>query len=225
MNEFKLPRSTLDKLPSVILKGVLVALLELADDNGVVTFSVRSLAKSIGMEYQPLRTALKFLYANAVANAVSNAKPTQCLTQITINSIDDYRVCARRQQRKANAVANAAPNAISDKQKPTKFIPPTEQQVAEYVVRMGYHFNPESFIPHYQSKGWKVGNQPMKDWKAACKTWESNWKEKHGEQYYYQIGSSGSAANQQKDCYSTLESATETILCHPDNLDSLFYDR
>lgn len=111
MEEFKLPRSTLDKLPTATLRGVLVSLLELADENGVVTFSVRALAKSIGMEYQPLRTALKFLYANAIANAVPNAKLTQLLTQITISDIDDYRVCARKQQRKANAVANAVPNA------------------------------------------------------------------------------------------------------------------
>ena len=32
--------------------------------------------------------------------------------------------------------------------------------------------DPESFIDFYESKGWKVGNQPMKDWKAAVRTWE-----------------------------------------------------
>ena len=32
--------------------------------------------------------------------------------------------------------------------------------------------NPERFIDFYASKGWKVGNQPMKDWKACVRTWE-----------------------------------------------------
>jgi hypothetical protein len=27
-------------------------------------------------------------------------------------------------------------------------------------------------VDFYASKGWKVGNQPMKDWKAAVRTWE-----------------------------------------------------
>jgi hypothetical protein len=27
-------------------------------------------------------------------------------------------------------------------------------------------------VAFYESKGWKVGNQPMKDWKAAVRTWE-----------------------------------------------------
>ena len=34
--------------------------------------------------------------------------------------------------------------------------------------------NPELFINHYESNGWKVGKNPMKDWKAAVRTWESN---------------------------------------------------
>ena len=30
----------------------------------------------------------------------------------------------------------------------------------------------ERFVDFYSSKGWKVGSQPMKDWKAAVRTWE-----------------------------------------------------
>jgi hypothetical protein len=31
--------------------------------------------------------------------------------------------------------------------------------------------DPEEFVDFYTSKGWKVGKNPMKDWKAAVRTW------------------------------------------------------
>ena len=36
---------------------------------------------------------------------------------------------------------------------------------------MGYKFDAEAFCAFYESKGWRVGNQPMRSWKAACVTW------------------------------------------------------
>lgn len=59
-------------------------------------------------------------------------------------------------------------NVISDR----RFTPPTADQVREYCRERGNNVNPERFIDFYSSKGWKVGNQPMKDWKAAVRTWE-----------------------------------------------------
>ncbi|MCL2793616.1 MAG: hypothetical protein FWD87_11080 [Spirochaetaceae bacterium] len=58
-----------------------------------------------------------------------------------------------------------------DNQKSKKFTPPTQEEVTEYIKQKGYNFDAESFIAFYTSKGWKVGNTPMKDWKAACVTW------------------------------------------------------
>lgn len=66
--------------------------------------------------------------------------------------------------------------------KPTgRFTPPTVEEVSEYIREKQYHVDAESFIAFYQSKGWKVGNQPMKDWKAAVRTWETRWKERQTE--------------------------------------------
>lgn len=53
-----------------------------------------------------------------------------------------------------------------------RFKPPTTEEVQEYCNERGNGVDPEAFISFYQSKGWKVGNQPMKDWKAAVVTWE-----------------------------------------------------
>ena len=43
-----------------------------------------------------------------------------------------------------------------------------------YAVMMGYEgFNAQHFWAYYESIGWKVGKNPMKDWKAAVRSWHS----------------------------------------------------
>lgn len=53
-----------------------------------------------------------------------------------------------------------------------RFTPPSAEDVKAYCLERGNSVNAERFVGFYASKGWKVGNQPMKDWKAAVRTWE-----------------------------------------------------
>lgn len=53
-----------------------------------------------------------------------------------------------------------------------RFRPPSVEEVDAYIKEQGYTFSAETFVDFYSSKGWKVGSQPMKDWKAACRTWQ-----------------------------------------------------
>lgn len=53
-----------------------------------------------------------------------------------------------------------------------KFVPPTVEDVRLYCQERKNQVNPDQFVDFYASKGWKVGNQSMKDWKAAVRTWE-----------------------------------------------------
>ena len=46
------------------------------------------------------------------------------------------------------------------------------EEVAAYCRERGNSVDAERFVDFYASKGWKVGNQPMKDWKACIRTWE-----------------------------------------------------
>ena len=54
----------------------------------------------------------------------------------------------------------------------TRFSPPTIEEVAAYCRERGNKVDAQRFTDFYASKGWRVGNQPMKDWKAAVRTWE-----------------------------------------------------
>lgn len=51
-------------------------------------------------------------------------------------------------------------------------IPPTLEEVAAYCVERNNHVDPEAFMDFYASKGWMVGKNKMKDWKACVRTWE-----------------------------------------------------
>jgi len=52
-----------------------------------------------------------------------------------------------------------------------RFVPPSVSQVKAYCEESGKQVDAEQFCDFYASKGWKVGSNPMKDWKAAVRNW------------------------------------------------------
>ena len=58
------------------------------------------------------------------------------------------------------------------KESASRFVPPTIAEVREYCLERGNSIDPEAFIAFYSSKGWKVGREPMTDWRSAVVTWE-----------------------------------------------------
>lgn len=69
---------------------------------------------------------------------------------------------------------NIAPEVAS-----TRFQKPNVEEVRAYIVERNNGLtaqDAETFVDFYEAKGWKIGNQPMKDWKAAVRTWENKRK-------------------------------------------------
>ena len=54
----------------------------------------------------------------------------------------------------------------------TRFTPPTLEEVQAYCKERNKGVNAEKWFNYYTANGWKVGKNPMKDWKAAVRTWE-----------------------------------------------------
>lgn len=67
-------------------------------------------------------------------------------------------------------VSNETPPAKKTASK--KFVKPSVDEIAEYIKEKQYGINAQQFYDFYESKGWKVGNSGMKDWKAAVRNWE-----------------------------------------------------
>ena len=61
---------------------------------------------------------------------------------------------------------------VVDKDNNKRFKKPLIEEINNYCRERNNRVDPERFFDFYESKGWKVGNQPMKDWKAAVRTWE-----------------------------------------------------
>lgn len=53
-----------------------------------------------------------------------------------------------------------------------RFVKPSIDEIKAYCLERKNKVDPQRFFDFYESKGWKVGNSPMKDWKAAVRTWE-----------------------------------------------------
>ncbi|HRF70880.1 MAG TPA: hypothetical protein PKV66_05570, partial [Candidatus Pelethenecus sp.] len=67
---------------------------------------------------------------------------------------------------------------LSDSSSVKRFVPPTIEEVKQYCLERKNNIDPEQFVAFYESKGWKVGNTPMKNWKACIITWEKKDKQK-----------------------------------------------
>ena len=75
-------------------------------------------------------------------------------------------------QSNPNPNPNPNPNHIRESTRASRFTPPSVEEVAAYCRERGNSVDAERFCDFYASKGWKVGKEPMKDWKAAVRTWE-----------------------------------------------------
>lgn len=63
-------------------------------------------------------------------------------------------------------------DSLDNKRK--RFTPPTLDEVKTYCIERKNNVDADKFINHYESNGWMVGRNKMKDWKAAVRSWERN---------------------------------------------------
>ena len=65
-------------------------------------------------------------------------------------------------------------SSASTTTKRKRFEKPTLSQITQYCLERNNNVNAEQFFDYYESNGWKVGKNAMKDWKACVRTWERN---------------------------------------------------
>ena len=84
----------------------------------------------------------------------------------------NFGKCRVKQITNNNKELNITNDSLEQKGLPKKFKPPTVEEVRSYCEERKNGIDPEAFCDFYTSKGWKVGKDSMKDWKAAVRTWE-----------------------------------------------------
>jgi len=73
-----------------------------------------------------------------------------------------------------NENENEIINIINKKKKVSKNLKPTLEEVRQYCAERNRGIDAEKFFNYYESNGWRVGKNTMKNWKAAVHTWEKN---------------------------------------------------
>lgn len=76
---------------------------------------------------------------------------------------------------------NKGSKAATPPTRETRFSPPSLDEVQAYIAERGSAVDAQQFIDFYACKGWMVGKNRMKDWKAAVRTWEQRRKEEAGD--------------------------------------------
>lgn len=102
----------------------------------------------------------------ADSNAYCNVTVTQC------NATDKNKNRLDIEEEKDKSIKSTA----------SRFAPPSIDDVKAYCKERGNTVDAQRFIDYYTSNGWKVGKNPMKDWRAAVRTWErkDNQNDKKG---------------------------------------------
>lgn len=100
------------------------------------------------------------------------------LEAIPIGRITDHVVLALREYLERVNEDKSARKAPVKRTNAKRFVKPTVDEVANYCTQNSYDINAQGFIDYYESQGWKVGKNPMKDWKACIRTWVKRKQEK-----------------------------------------------
>ena len=140
----------------------------------------KKLAEELGMSEQQIRTALKHLIStNEITIATTN--------KYSVITIVNYEMYQQVNQQNNQQLTNNQPTTNQqlttskkgrrEEGKKYIFIPPTVEEVRSYCSERKNNVDPQTFVDFYQGKGWMVGKNKMKDWKAAVRTWERSRKE------------------------------------------------
>jgi hypothetical protein len=131
------------------------------------------LSKEVGLTIQQIRTSLTKLKSTNEITIKTSSKGTiiQVVNykkyQIVTNQITD-------EQQTNNKQVTTNKNEKKEKNENNTFTPPSAFDVLDYCKERKNYVDAETFIAFYQSKGWMVGRNKMKDWKACVRTWEKS---------------------------------------------------
>ena len=91
------------------------------------------------------------------------------------NTSSPYNKRIVKENNKENNIREGEKAVLEKKEVPVKikgFKKPSIKEVKEYCIARKNYIDAESFIAFYESNGWKVGRNPMKNWQSAIITWE-----------------------------------------------------
>lgn len=105
-------------------------------------------------------------------------KSEHITTRLTICNYDTYQSEGNADETKVNRKRNATetqttPNKNDNNEKKERsiFKAPSFEDLKSFCLENNLELNASDFINYYESNGWMVGKNKMKDWKATVRRW------------------------------------------------------
>ena len=150
---------------------------------GSFVSSLPKLADETSLTMREVRTAISHLKSTGEVTCKTYSK----FTIFTVKNYCQYQMSDTQNDRQATGKRHSndilTPTIEEKKEGNIKedtnvskkrFAPPSVDEVRAYCAERNNGIDPQSFIDFYESKGWMVGKNHMRDWKAALRTWERN---------------------------------------------------
>ena len=148
-------------------------------EQGQFVTSYHKLSCELPMSVQQIRTALNKLKSTSELTI----KTTSKYSIISITNWQSYQEDNKQHNNQVTSDQQSSNNQVTtnknekndNKQKKgvKRFTPPSLDEVKGYILEKQYDIDGQYFIDFYQSKGWMVGKNKMKDWKATIRGWNT----------------------------------------------------
>lgn len=112
------------------------------------------------------------LYDRRISDERKQKKLTQSrnLEEILEKSTPEIEIELEREIKIEKEIDSSASTTTKRK----RFEKPTLSEIKEYCIERNNNVDAQHFYDYYESNGWKVGKNSMKNWQAAVRTWEKN---------------------------------------------------
>ena len=159
---------------------------------GVVYMSLNALAERWGWTWRTVKRFVSMLEKDGMVQTIeqngeqnvflSNYAKYQDTMQNGEQNTKQNTEQSTRQNREQNTEQNRShflPNKEEHKEykehkegeKARRFTPPTLDELRAYIFMQNLKMDAQRFLDYYEANGWKVGKNPMKDWRAAARSW------------------------------------------------------
>lgn len=154
--------------------------------NAIAWPSILTLAKETGSSKRQTIRYIKELEKNKLLKIERSAGRRNSFLPVTdMSPVPDVSPVPNMAATSDGYVTGVVPNMsrgieyISKRQgikkgKVDKFQKPSIEEIEAYCTERRNGIDAEQFFDFYEAKGWKIGKEPMRDWKAAVRTWEKN---------------------------------------------------
>ena len=140
---------------------------------GQLVFGLNAASARLNISIRRLRKYLNWFESDDMIDK----QITNKFSIISITNYSQYQDTGKQPSSKSQATDKQTSTTIQVTSNKEQSIPPTVEEVRAYCDSRSNGIDPEMFIAFYEARGWKIGKDRMKSWKACVVTWEKRRQE------------------------------------------------